>query len=315
MSSPQTRKRTQKLDASKEKVTEIAKHQVQEVGCTIQEGIGSGAWFYPLLGASYLTSHPSLIKPLVPALGKGILLSVATVAALFMFTYLPQVAVLSIVSGPLAFILAIPLVLSEAFVILLFLTRGFLMGQLSIDLFDAVMVQKGHQVLVEHGRQISSTGGKARQLGSLVAKPLSGFSVDNLVRYVLTLPLNFVPVVGTAFFLGYNGLKAGPSFHNRYFQLKGFDMDQRQDFIRKRRGSYLAFGTMATALNLIPVVSIMMTFTTVTGAALWAADLESKSKADPWKQLKNGSGERQQDEIETELPTAVPSDHEPKKEL
>nr|ODN85615.1 hypothetical protein L203_04865 [Cryptococcus depauperatus CBS 7841] len=202
MSSPQTRKRTQKLDASKEKVTEIAKHQVQEVGCTIQEGIGSGAWFYPLLGASYLTSHPSLIKPLVPALGKGILLSVATVAALFMFTYLPQVAVLSIVSGPLAFILAIPLVLSEAFVILLFLTRGFLMGQLSIDLFDAVMVQKGHQVLVEHGRQISSTGGKARQLGSLVAKPLSGFSVDNLVRYVLTLPLNFVPVVGTAFFLG-----------------------------------------------------------------------------------------------------------------
>nr|ODN90300.1 hypothetical protein L204_05904 [Cryptococcus depauperatus CBS 7855] len=304
MSSPQTRKRTQKLDASKEKVTEIAKHQVHEVGCTIQEGIGSGAWFYPLMGASYLTSHPSLIKPLVPALGKGILLSVATVAVLFMFTYLPQVAVLSIVSGPLAFILAIPLVLSEAFVILLFLTRGFLMGQLSIDLFDAVMVQKGHQALVEHGRQISSTGGKARQLGSLVAKPLSGFSMVGQA-------LHRRGCISST----YNGLKAGPSFHNRYFQLKGFDMDQRQDFIRKRRGSYLAFGTMATALNLIPVVSIMMTFTTVTGAALWAADLESKSKADPWKQLKNGTGERQQDEIETELPTAVPSDHEPKKEL
>lgn len=28
---------------------------------------------------------------------------------------------------------------------------------------------------------------------------------DSIVRYVLTLPLNFVPVVGTAFFLGYVG--------------------------------------------------------------------------------------------------------------
>lgn len=25
------------------------------------------------------------------------------------------------------------------------------------------------------------------------------------MRYLLTLPLNFIPVVGTAFFLGYNG--------------------------------------------------------------------------------------------------------------
>ena len=25
------------------------------------------------------------------------------------------------------------------------------------------------------------------------------------MRYILTLPLNFIPVVGTAFFLGFNG--------------------------------------------------------------------------------------------------------------
>lgn len=30
-------------------------------------------------------------------------------------------------------------------------------------------------------------------------------SVDGVVRYVLSLPLNFIPVVGTVFFLGYNG--------------------------------------------------------------------------------------------------------------
>lgn len=74
------------------------------------------------------------------------------------------------------------------------------------------------------------------------------------MRYLLTLPLNFVPVVGTAFFLGYNGesarrclhvskeltagLKAGPGYHARYFQLKGFDKEKRQAAISKRRGSY-----------------------------------------------------------------------------
>ena len=58
----------------------------------------------------------------------------------------------------------------------------------------------------------------------MLAKPLSKFSTvrivwrlklgtkkaqDNLVRYVLTLPFNLIPVVGTAFFIAFNG--AGPS--------------------------------------------------------------------------------------------------------
>lgn len=30
-------------------------------------------------------------------------------------------------------------------------------------------------------------------------------SMDGIVRYVLSLPLNFIPVIGTVFFLGYNG--------------------------------------------------------------------------------------------------------------
>jgi hypothetical protein len=34
------------------------------------------------------------------------------------------------------------------------------------------------------------------------------------------------------------GLKAGPGYHARYFQLKGFDKEKRQAAIQKRRGSY-----------------------------------------------------------------------------
>lgn len=76
---------------------------------------------------------------------------------MFFFTYLPQVAVLAFISGPLgkllnlctsrrstslmdliAFIAAVPLVLGEAYFVVMFFTRGFLLGPAAIDLHDAV---------------------------------------------------------------------------------------------------------------------------------------------------------------------------------
>ncbi|WWD22116.1 hypothetical protein CI109_106605 [Kwoniella shandongensis] len=279
MAASQTRQRTQKLQSTADTITESAKRQVKEVGDTAQDALTSGAWAYPLLGVYYLATHPALVKPLLPTLFKGVLMSAGVVAGLFAFTYLPQVAVLAFVSGPLAFVLAVPLLLSEAYVVVIFLTRTLLVGQAGTDLFDAVLLQKGHLALVEQGRTVTSSGGKTKVLGTLLAKPLSKFSTDSMVRYVLTLPLNLIPVVGTVFFLGYNGLKAGPGYHARYFQLKGYDKEKRQAVIQKRRGAYTAFGTVAMALNLIPVVSVFLTFTTSVGAALWAAELEGKGKS------------------------------------
>lgn len=51
-------------------------------------------------------------------------------------------------------------------------------------------------------------------------------------------------------------MRAGPSSHARYFQLKGFDKQKRAEFIQRRRGAYTAFGTVAMALNLVPVASM-----------------------------------------------------------
>lgn len=51
-------------------------------------------------------------------------------------------------------------------------------------------------------------------------------------------------------------MRAGPSAHARYFQLKNFDKQKRAEFIQRRRGAYTAFGTVAMALNLVPVASM-----------------------------------------------------------
>ncbi|KGB74705.1 hypothetical protein CNBG_0543 [Cryptococcus deuterogattii R265] len=313
MSSSQTRKRSQRLKLTSETVTESARRQVQEVGAIAQDGLSSGAWIYPLLGILYLFSHPTLIRPLLPVIIKGILMSAGVVTALFAFAYLPQVAVLAVISGPLAFALAIPLILGEAFVVVMFLTRGILVAQATVDIFDAVLLQKGHSALVENGRQITNKGGKVKQLGTMMTKPLSRFNVDSVVRYLLTLPLNFIPLVGTIFFLGYNGYKAGPGFHARYFQLKNFDKDRRQAFIKKRRGAYLMFGTMAMALNLIPIVSIVFSFTTATGAALWASELENMGKTPTAVPQTDANATGKQEEVEVQLPQ--PAVNDKKKEL
>ena len=133
MSSPQTRKRKSRLDAPRDAIIDSAKRQLSEAGAVAADAITSGAWSYPVLvrdlartltmvltllrGCStcfpvrleYLIEltgltilpDPSVMKPIIPALFRGTLMALAVVAALFFFTYLPQVAVLAFVSGPL----------------------------------------------------------------------------------------------------------------------------------------------------------------------------------------------------------------------
>ncbi|KAJ9101711.1 hypothetical protein QFC21_003049 [Naganishia friedmannii] len=276
------RKQTHQSQFSPDALKETAKRQLLEVIETSEDAVTSGAWVYPIRGIVYLLSHPSLLQPMIPTLLKAAAAAVAVLIGMFFFTYLPQVAVLAFVTGPLAFVAAVPLVLGESYIVLTFLTRTFLVGQAGVDLFDAVLLARNHTELVQKGRLLNpssrSNGGKVTQLGRAITKPLSSkLSTDGMVRYVLSLPLNFIPVVGTVFFLGYNGMKSGPSYHARYFQLKGWDAQKKREVVHKRRGAYTAFGTVAMALNLIPVVSVFFTLTSSVGAALWASDIENKS--------------------------------------
>ena len=62
-----------------------------------------------------------------------------------------------------------------------------------------------------------------------------------MVRYILTLPLNAVPAIGSVVFLYLNGETAGPGYHARYFDLKGYSKAQRAEHISKHSAEYTAF--------------------------------------------------------------------------
>ncbi|KAG8747735.1 hypothetical protein FRC10_011864 [Ceratobasidium sp. 414] len=189
-------------------------------------------------------------------------------------------AFMCIFNGPLGFITAIPLILGEAVVLTTLIAKTFYLGPALEDLFDETLLLQGQTALVSNGREVKTRSGK-KALGRLFMKPLGRFSKEGLVRYVLSILLNFIPVVGTVLFLGYNGAKSGPGYHARYFRLKRWSEEQRKQHISQYRGAYTSFGFAALALNMVPFATLAFSCTSVVGAALWAADQERRQGAKP----------------------------------
>ena len=91
-------------------------------------------------GIVHFLTHRSLWSPLLQQLLPIIGLSAGVTATMFLFTYVPQVAVLVFVSGPFAAISAAVLVLSESATITTALSKAWFIGEALIDTFDAVSV-------------------------------------------------------------------------------------------------------------------------------------------------------------------------------
>jgi hypothetical protein len=222
---------------------------------------------WPLLGAKML--------PLV-------VLSVFILIILFLTAYLPQVALLKLFhKGGSAWVNGTFLVLTEGNLIIALLFEAFLVDHTQVDVFDTVMVARGHAELVQAKRAVDTEEPEtplkalgARDKGAVFAP----FSFRQLFEFVVLLPLNFIPFIGVPLFLVLTGYRAGPLLQRRYHNLKGMNKDQRNTFIRNKsmRFQYMWFGTVALLLQLIPVLSMFFLITTAAGSALWAADLEDR---------------------------------------
>ena len=167
-------------------------------------------------------------------------MGVGVTSVMFFFTYMPQMAIMAFTSGPLAAISAAILVLGESSAITNLLSRSFLVEDAMIDTFDGTLVARGQEPLVAQGRQMKPRSGKdaIARLGKIFTKPLAQLNPRALLRTLLYLPLNLIPVVGTALYIYMQGKRAGPVLHARYFQLKGWDSTTREEWVKKNQGAY-----------------------------------------------------------------------------
>ncbi|CDO69778.1 hypothetical protein BN946_scf184766.g23 [Trametes cinnabarina] len=255
-------------------------HEVQQTAAHTFEAFASLAWLWPLRGILFSITHPQIILSVRHALLKSLISSAAVFAVLAFFTYLPQMALLAIFTGPLAPLVALVVVGAESLLLLSFFVRPLFLEPALSHVFDATLLARGQGQLVREGKTRASASQQnsvARGVQGALVKPLQVFSKDGILRYVLTLPLNMIPAVGTVLFLLYNGYNGGPGWHARYFQLKGFSKGQRASFVEHRRAEYTAFGMATLLFNFIPLVGLLFSFTNTVGAALWAAELEAQA--------------------------------------
>jgi hypothetical protein len=152
-------------------------------------------------GIFYFLAHRSLWKPLTSRITPTVTLGLSITSTMVFFTYVPQMAILALTSGPLAPVSAALLVLSESSTLTNALSNSFLLNEALVDTFDGTLVAKGYEGLVSDGggRQLKPGGiaDPIARLGKLMKKPFAKMSPAALIRSVLYLPLNFIPVVGT----------------------------------------------------------------------------------------------------------------------
>lgn len=265
------------VESARAKAKEVATEDFNKAKILAQSAVKSGAYLYPIRGIFYFLSHRALWKPLLSKLVPTMTLSVGVIAFMFFFAYLPQLAILVFVNGPLAAFTTILLTLNESSTLITFISKNFLIQDALVDTFDGVLVARNETTILSEARQLNSEGDPIAKLGKLVMSPFEKFTPKALIRYVMYLPLNFIPVVGTIIFVLIQGRTRGNSIHTRYFQLKKWSNSQRKAWLMENTAPYTAFGTVATLLELIPVVSILFSFTNTVGAALWAADIESNN--------------------------------------
>ncbi|ERF68912.1 hypothetical protein EPUS_08072 [Endocarpon pusillum Z07020] len=264
-----------------DKVREVAAEEAERLKALTTEAVKSQAYLYPFKGIYHFAAHRSLWRPLTSRLASTLTLSVGVTTFMFVFAYLPQAAIMAFTSGPLAAITAALLTLSESSTLINLISRTFLIQDALIDTFDGTLVSRECTDLVSDSRQVKAGSDPMARLGKLVTKPLAKLTPSAIIRYLLYLPLNFIPVVGTVIFVLLQGKRNGPAAHARYFQLKGWSKTQREEFVEKNQAAYTTFGVAAFVLEMVPFANLAFAFTNAVGAALWAADLEKSRNTAP----------------------------------
>lgn len=171
----------------------------------VNDAARSGSYMYPIKGIVYFSTHRALWKPFWSKLGPTLTLSFGVLAGMFAFTYVPQFAVMLFVDGPFAVVSTILLILNESSVIVSTVSRSWIIQDALLDTFDGTLVSKNATNLVTEGRELKPGSDPIAKLGKILRSPFDKFSPKAIIRYLMYLPLNFIPVVGTVIFIGLQG--------------------------------------------------------------------------------------------------------------
>ncbi|ORZ11913.1 hypothetical protein BCR42DRAFT_379581 [Absidia repens] len=230
---------------------------------------------YPLKGIAFFFQHPKelWLKTLLPFL---LTLGFGVVSIVIAFFYLLPWQVHSLehshhwpawLAWPASVIFSI--IESAIFDLLCY---AILLPFFQDALFDATLKARGLDRLLNGGPDVPALVRCCRSFSSSLL--LVFFLVlARVLILIITLPLNLIPVVGTALACYINGFPAcwGLTIHHD-LELRGMTVTESRRHAWKHRFSYCNFGAVSVALELIPIANLLFMWTNIVGAALWLGD-------------------------------------------
>ncbi|KAK3814106.1 MAG: hypothetical protein J3Q66DRAFT_402683 [Benniella sp.] len=262
---------------------------------------------YPVMGVVYLTRHistlgPQFIRSIAWALG----VAVSTITPLIALTFkyqqrlianvidnaFPRIAGTKILGIGIQTWSTMFLTMGESSLLVTIIMGEVFKKEKTKGLFQNVLNRNNVQVgplatIAENGAiQVSTTTTSERgpRDSRVHHKALEKASTSTshfgqrMGLWLVTLPLNFIPIAGPMAFCYINGRARSPYVHRRYFDMKEMTLQEREEWVKARKSQYTTFGVIAQGLELIPFLGILFGFTNTIGAALWAADLERQQK-------------------------------------
>jgi hypothetical protein len=145
-----------------------------------------------------------------------------------------------------------------------FFAETFLTELQTVNTFDAVLLQAAEKSpdpsfrsklhsLLRAARSIhpDHPGGVLEKLGPHNKSPYLRFSCRLMVEFLVELPLNLIPLVGTPLFLMLQGYHLGPLVHYRYFQLVGLTKEEKEAFVRVNRWNYWLYVLFCFVIKMV----------------------------------------------------------------
>jgi hypothetical protein len=97
--------------------------------------------------------------------------------------------------------------------------------------------------------------------------------LQQLLAFVVTLPVGAIPVIGPVLYVLANGYLQGPVQHARYFKQQKWTRSQIDEFVARNRSGYTLLGIYTTILELIPFINILGIYLNAVVSALYLIEL------------------------------------------
>ena len=222
-----------------------------------------------------MTSPKLLAGIILPIMGVAFVGLVATIL-IFALALKPQaeafIKIFPVSSGfeALAWIIGVILCLMES-VIAIFLVQLLGLQKSSERVFHYVYKQE-HQgeAVINHETYLQS-----------LAPVTSWRFLKPSLIFILTMPINAIPILGQVIFIFLNGYFQGPAMHGPYFKLRGWSSEDTDKHIAHYRSRYWSFGVFMTMMELIPILNLLNNFIGAGAAALMAVEMETEIAAHP----------------------------------